>query len=769
VAIYTCALTALGGAAGARMATTSAIPQAGIVAPSLGIHFQKTQFSSVAARAGGSVVAQRGTQLESYLPDGTPDPAVPPRELATYARVLPLADGAALIANGSKLTLLNPDSSTDASFGGGTVEAPFSAQQALRLPSGKILLAAADVVGARTPRFGRVQVVLLNQDGSQDTAVGRNGILEVSGPDPNNYFGPHTPVLAPAPDGGAIVSGSGVLLRLRADGSLVRDFGKDGLVVDLPGLAGAQVLPDGGIEAISSGPGSNGEDIQVLRLTAAGARDQAFGPDGIRRVDLGAHETANAVSWAADGSVVVGGASQREGKCGNGNCEQVPFLVGFDPSGALDPGFGQGGVLLLSELAAAPGSYLEGGVNAFARRPDGSLVAVGGAPPGQTVAFMVAISPQGSLLPGFGQGGIVRVRQPVPASQTVADFARTPDGKLLAAATADVGIDEAPVLIRYDDDGSLDPAFGDGAGYVALAPDRQAGPFAAGPSGRVVVSIYDYPRSRLLLRRAADGAPVASFGSAGTVNLPRRILVKAIAFAPDGGVVAVGRRDVSGTQEPGVVLRYGSNGKPDRGFGHGGVRDLRLPGGGEVKAVTLAFDRHGRLLVGGRARDRFAITRLLPDGRPDPRFGRRGWSLSFADGLAKSGKVTRAGSRIYFAGFSNNEERLRLVLMRFDEDGRPDPTFGRHGRLSAALDKPAWPEAIFPTRAGVLVSLSRGARPLLSFDRDDHVRRLAVGARPSFATNLKTVRAGRRLLVGWNTYSQAERRLVYHLASRPLR
>src|SRR5215213_3078436 len=230
VAICACALAALGGAAAARMATTSAIPQTDIVAPSLGVHFQETKFSSVAPAAGGGVVAQRGTQLESYLPDGSPDPAAPPRELAVYARFISLADGTSLIVNRSKLTLLHPDGSTDAGFGGGTVEAPFWPQQALRLPSGKILLAAADVVGARYPHFARVQVALINQDGSRDLAVGRNGVLEVTGPEPRVYFGAYTPVIATAPDGGALVGGSGLLLRLRADGSLDRNFGEDGVV-----------------------------------------------------------------------------------------------------------------------------------------------------------------------------------------------------------------------------------------------------------------------------------------------------------------------------------------------------------------------------------------------------------------------------------------------------------------------------------------------------------------------------------------------------------
>lgn len=765
-AICACALVVLGGATEGRMATTSAIPPTDIVAPSLGVHFQETHFSTVAAGADGGVVAQRGTQLESYLPDGSPNPAAPPHKLAANARFLPLGDGTAMIVNGSKLTLLKPDGSTDTSFGGGTVKLSLWAPQALRLPSGKILIVAADVLGARTPRFARVQVALLNQDGSLDMGVGRDGILEATGPEPLSYFSPHNPVIAPTPDGGAIVGGSGILLRLAADGSPVRDFGDDGVVDGLPGIAGASMLPDGGVEVIGSD--SNGADIQVVRLTVTGARDEAFGPEGTRQVDLGGHEIANTVSWAPDGSAVVGGGSQKGGECDDDNCEQVPFLVGFDPSGALDPGFGQAGVMLLSELAAAPGSYLEGGVNALTRRPDGSLVAAGGAPPNQTVAFMAAISPKGSLLPGFGQGGIVRVRQPVPASQTVTTFVRMPGGKLLAAATADVGTDEAPVLIRYDEDGNLDPTFGDGAGYVGIAPDRRAGPSAAGPSGQVAVSIYDYPRSRLLLRHAADGAPVASFGSAGTVDLPPLIHLKAVAFAPDGDILAIGIREVAGTQEPGVVLRFGPDGRPDSSFGRDGVRDLRLVDEGEVQALSLTFDRRGRPLVGGRARGQFAITRLLPNGRSDPRFGRGGWSLSRADGIARSATLTRLGSRIYLAGASI-DEGLRLTLMRFDEGGRPDPTFGRHGRLTTALDDSTRPEGIFPTRAGLLVTLSRGTRPLLSFDRNHLLRRLPLGARPSFVTNVKTLRDGPRLLVGWNTYSQAEHRLVYHLASRPLR
>lgn len=765
------ALAALVGAARAETATMGALTPAGIEAPSLGTHFRETGFGVIAARADGGVLARRGesleSYLESYLPNGAPDPAAALRKLPQYSVVSFLPGEKRLISRegrNGELTLLNADGSLDTGFGGGSVKPPIAVQRALQLPSGKILIASSEAGGARTI-VAWVNVALLNPDGSVDRGVGKEGVLTVSIPTTSSYSWSGIPAIAPTPDGGAIVVGGSFLLALHADGSPVTSFGEDGLVDELSGLIGARALADGGVEAVGSGPGPDSEDIEVLRLTASGERDQGFGSDGIRRVDLGGGETAHAASWGPDGSVVVGGAKRMPGVCDVSDCEQVPFLVGFDPAGALDPGFGQAGVVQLSDLAGPTGSYLDGGVEALTRRPDGSLVAAGSAPPERTVGFLAALSPQGTLLPSFGDGGIARVRQPVPASQAVAGFARQPGGRVLAAATADVGFEEAPVLIRYSADGALDRSFGDGAGYVALAPDRSVNGFAVSPAGQVLVGVYDYPRSRLLMRSATDGSPVASFGSAGTLELSREILVKALGFAPDGDAIVVATRRVAGTQEPGVVLRFQPNGEPDRGFGRDGRVDLRLPRGKEVRVSSLAIDRSGGILIGGRTGGRFVLARLLPDGRADRRFGTAGWALPFAGGLAKWAKVSLAGSRIYLAGLAGQAERLRLTLMRFDANGRPDPGFGRHGRLTTALARPATAQAIVPSRRGVLVALNTGYKPLVWFARGGGVRQQAVG--PGFADNVRVLRLGKRLLLGWNVYSRTERRQVYHLASPP--
>jgi uncharacterized delta-60 repeat protein len=766
LATVVCALAVMVAIAAAEDTTpTSIFGKGGIATESLGTHFHETQFSSVEARPDGGIVAQRDRQLESYLANGAPDPAAPLQPVSPYRKVFPLAGGKSLVIGESSLTRVNADGGVDPSFGGtGTIKV--QAQAAVELPSGKVLVVNATSGGIHH-FFSLVTVALVNQDGSIDQGIGTKGILTLSLP--FEQFGSHVVAIALTGEGGALVVGSSFLLELRADGSPNPGFGSSGVVTNLPTLIGGRVLADGSVEAVGWGPGPTNEDLLVLRYTAAGSPDLGFGAQGLRTFDLGGAEEAHAALWAADGSVVVGGSSAETGTCSEGeSCEEVPILAALDPGGSLDPGFGDGGVLRLSSLAGAPRNWPRGGVVAMTRRPDESIVVVGNAPPRETVAFLAAFSPGGALLSGFGDGGIVRVRRPAPASQLITGLARLANGKLLAAGTTNVGFDNAPVLIRYDADCGLDRSFGSGAGYVPLGDSHFARGFAANASGQALVGVYEYPHSRLLLR-AADGAPVPSFGSDGAIQLPSRVRVEALGFDKGGGAVVVGSHDVAGDGEPGVVLRFHPNGTPNSEFGHNGRVGLRSSGE-EVRARALVAGTRGRILVGGIAGRRFAMASLLPDGRPDPRFGSGGWSLPRAGGIAKSLTLGRVGSRIYLAGVAHNGDRFRVVLLRFDEDGRLDSTFGRHGRRTISISKSAQPKAIVPSRSGVLVVLSRGARPLLSFSRGGkRVRRHWVGSRPQAVENVRATASGGQLVLGWNAFSRAIRRNVYYLSSRSLR
>ncbi|HYJ21327.1 MAG TPA: hypothetical protein VEW07_04820 [Solirubrobacterales bacterium] len=738
---------------------------------SLGIHFESTGFASVMARADGGLVTLRGLRIESFRADGTPDPATPTLEAPAEGALFPAAGGKTFVLGYKTLTRLEPDGSVDRSFGGtGTIEPGYGARAVKELGSGKIAVVSTETGGTHTI-FSSVSVELLNQDG---TVVKGGGF---SSPVTPASYGIGVSEISPTSDGGALVIGTNFLLELNADGILNRGFGDEGLVSGVFSLIGGHVLADGSVEAVGTayeeGPAGS-EDLALYRYTSSGQPDSTFGPKGLRRFDLnGNQDAAKVASWGADGSVIVGGRTQLRGPCPK-ECEEVPILVAFTAAGELEAGFAQGGVLRLASLAAKPDGYRSLGVAAMARRPDGSIVAVGNAPPNETVAFLAAVSPQGALLPGFGEGGVVRVREPLRASQQVAGLVPMPDGKLLAAGTTDVGIEDQPVLIRYDPDGSLDRSFGAGAGYVILR--RSQGGSSHGATGfavqgdNVLTGVYDYPLSHLLMVRAGDGSPRPSFGSDGSIDLPREVRVATLAFARDGDPLVLGIQRVAGptSGEPGVILRYRPDGRPDETFGRGGRFTMEL-GGRAVRGKALVPGPGERILVGGSIGHRFAMTSLLLSGRPDPRFGSGGWSITKLGAATHFVALARIGSHIYLAGTVGEEfDRRRLILMRFERDGRLDRSFGRRGRLAASLTSEDHPTKILPTRNGVLVVLSGGPQPLLTFTRDGKVRRRPVGAQPQFVGNVRAAVSGDRLILGWTTYSGTEKAVIYHLARRSL-
>ena len=248
-----------------------------------------------------------------------------------------------------------------------------------------------------------------------------------------------------------------------------------------------------------------------------------------------------------------------------------------------------------------------------------------------------------------------------------------------------------PVVQPY----GLDPTFGTGgkATTTAFGGDRSS--MALQPDGKIVMVGGTFA-AFVLARFNADGTLDDSFGAGGTVTTDiagqQEALGVAIEPGPDGRIVVAGytnRDDIT-------VACYHPDGRPDEGFGAGGI--VTSIATGIANDVTIQPD--GRILIAGRAtvqtphgddfEDLF-VARLLPDGQPDGSFGLGGQVVTDVGGLdnqAQNVVVQPADGMIVISGSSRNPGSTGVGIdhhtevARYWPDGRPDLAFGTGGTLT---------------------------------------------------------------------------------------
>ena len=359
----------------------------------------------------------------------------------------------------------------------------------------------------------------------------------------------------------------------------------------------------------------------------------------------------------------------------------------------LDPNFptlGAGGVLV-SDLG---GEDLANGV---AIRPGGSVV-VAGSSFDEMMAAQYA--PDGTLDPGFGTGGVVRI--PTPSS-VAADVALQPDGKVVLAGRAFGAVSKTSLfdiaVARLNPDGTPDASFGGGDGVVHLdlqGQQNEATAVALDSAGRIVVAgrtwIVGGNSDAVVVRLLPDGSLDASFGRRGVVVLDLRSdsdIANGLAVQADGALV------VAGSFQPSVLTawlaRLRPDGARDRQFGRMGLvtpsvsgawfdvtvqRDGRIVTAGQSALLSLA--------TGGQAFD-LTVARYLPDGTADAGFGGPGGmaTVRVDPGGALHGQafgvVVRADGTILAVGAATATNVSDMVAAALLADGTPDARFGSNG------------------------------------------------------------------------------------------
>jgi uncharacterized delta-60 repeat protein len=381
--------------------------------------------------------------------------------------------------------------------------------------------------------------------------------------------------------------------------SLDPSFGKGG--ISFPGLGGdiRGLAQDADGRLIGGG----GARSFVSRYLSDGALDLGFGSGGGRAITPGLDSLTDAVAIQPDGKILAVGSTE------SGNF----VLVRYEDDGQrLDPSFGGE----LRGTSKQPGrtvtiaGHLGGGAQDVELQPNGRILAAGFGIDNhhRWKAMVTAYRPNGAPDRRFDRNGIASFTTTGGLPIELVSVEALPSGRILAAGDVSGRI----MVLRLLPNGKLDPSFSrDGIAYTSLDGARHciceyATDMEIDRRGRIVVAANaTVPRSReptMLLRFHPDGRLDRSFGKRGIARatLGTRLASKALAIQPDNRIVLAGTYNVPGSGEARVAAaRLLPNGRIDRSFTRRGffTRDF----GYEGVAYAALTQRDGKVVIAGRA------------------------------------------------------------------------------------------------------------------------------------------------------------------------
>lgn len=591
--------------------------------------------------------------------------------------VVGIQEEESLCGSRSTLRRLHPDGARDRSFGkdGRSAPLPLAAELIAVDAQGRLLVAGLGRYGPCTKSGvlpAEVRIARLLPGGALDTSFGNGGFVGT------DSFGDledsYATGLGVAEDGTILVSGNRSLLRLSSQGALETSFGGDGVVELADRPKALLVLPGGGALVASGASGFARSccvepgDFAVSRYRSDGQLEPSFGEGGRARLDVGEVDEATALALSPDGGIVVAGASAAADSCGGGECRFVPVLLRFTSGGAPDANFGAGAGWTTVELPGEAPSFGYGPpLTGLATDPGGRIYLTGDRG-FLGDAFVLARDPGGRPDPSFGRGGLVEEVRRLPSNTEASELAIGPRGEVFVAGFSDTGRHGGErVVMGLEPDGRPNRRLGSGAGFVAIDAENGLAPARGGRFYAV--------RGRHVVRFGRSGRRDPGYGAGGAAALPERFAVAALRARSGGRLLVVGRDTRRGGM---LAFQLTASGRPDRRFGRRGVAYVGFGRDVRAKALAVAIDSRRRVLLLGNVGTWTGVVRLLPDGRLDRRFGRRGVRrFPFADPEQTAIGVQPDGE-ILVAGTEYTTERL-TALVRLRPDGSLDRSFGRRG------------------------------------------------------------------------------------------
>ncbi|MEH6763366.1 MAG: T9SS type A sorting domain-containing protein [Aequorivita antarctica] len=381
----------------------------------------------------------------------------------------------------------------------------------------------------------------------------------------------------------------------------------------------------------------------------------------------------------------------------------LPLAIFAQAPGTLDTSFGNGGTVIIDN------GNLDL-FNDVVVQDDQKIVAIGMTYDASFVASTQAYRflPDGSLDMTFATNGIFTYS--LNAEANVFDVLIKEDGKILMVGSTTDYNDYRILLIQLNENGSLDGTFGVGGVVVQKVSPITAGFFedfgtsVAMQDNKILVAgslkTLDYNNAPMVVRFNENGELDTTFGDAGVVTIPvieSENVFDSLVVQDDGKIVASGHYSVGLNYFAMLVVRFMPNGTLDTTFGNNG--QTVIPLGADAESFGMKLTAENKIVVAGfTASPQYNYDMLLmqfdTDGNLDAGFGVDGivvsnlgnYDVGSAIHIQEDGKILVAGGT--GEGAPNDVE---MAVWRYLADGTADITFGVDGiakvQISGQVDE----------------------------------------------------------------------------------
>jgi uncharacterized delta-60 repeat protein len=378
---------------------------------------------------------------------------------------------------------------------------------------------------------------------------------------------------------------------------------------------------------------------------APGDLDKTFGNGGKVNVGItGYYDVAKSMALQHGGKIVVVGYG-KESLASFKGLSMTRYLQ----NGEMDNEFGDYGVIQRVT------SDLEGEANSVVIQKDNKIVVTGYSISPATnneEITLIRFTENGIVDKSFGKKGII-VTEVSNAKDEAESVAIQNDGKIVVVGSTDHKPTTDIVLIRYNENGSIDYSFGiNGIVITDINSSLDIGKALVIQSdGKIVVSGFTHIINKFfmtLLRYDSNGELDPTFGNSGIVitDINGRRGKMDMTIQKDGKIILVGPSEVESSHHF-TLLRFNKNGSLDKGFGNNGLTKTIIGNYSEAEAVAL--DINGNIVVAGTTElgnEEFVAAMYDQNGMLVSEFG--------LDGIVKIGFIKNSVDRAHSVVIDND-------------------------------------------------------------------------------------------------------------------